>query len=111
MGHRYVHVKYCMRLNIIHVSKACLSNSCPCLSIPILYIGLHYVSKAMSDPTKRAGAIMSFMSRDKQFWTPFSSEAYVKEALIVSLSCLSPSCSSFSLVHLSFLYHLFSISL
>jgi len=37
--------------------------------------GLHYVSKAMSDPTKRAGAIMSFMSRDKQVWTPFPSEA------------------------------------
>jgi all-trans-retinol 13,14-reductase len=35
--------------------------------------GLHYVSKAMSDPKKRAGAIMSFMSRDKQLWTPFPS--------------------------------------
>lgn len=60
-----------MQLNFIHVTTACLSNI---LSIPILYIGLHYVSKAMSDPTKRAGAIMSFMSRDKQFWTPFPPE-------------------------------------
>ena len=34
--------------------------------------GLHYVSKAMSDPTKRAGAIMDFMSQGKQNWTPFS---------------------------------------
>jgi all-trans-retinol 13,14-reductase len=44
----------------------------------------------MSDPKKRAGAIMSFMSRDKQLWTPFPSavpydeivfphDAYVKE--------------------------------
>jgi len=33
--------------------------------------GLHYVSKAMATPTKRAGAIMSFMSRGKQSFTPF----------------------------------------
>jgi hypothetical protein len=26
----------------------------------------------MSDPTKRAGAIMDFMSQGKQQWTPFS---------------------------------------
>ena len=31
----------------------------------------HYVSKAMGDRTKRAGAIMDFMSRGKQLWTPF----------------------------------------
>ena len=28
----------------------------------------------MSDPTKRAGAIMDFMSRGKQLWTPFSTQ-------------------------------------
>lgn len=50
----------------------------------------HYVSKAMSDPTKRAGTIMDFMSQGKQLWTPFSAQtpydeivfpkdAYVKE--------------------------------
>ena len=36
--------------------------------------GLHYVSKAMSDPMKRAGTIMDFMSRGKQLWTPFKTE-------------------------------------
>ncbi|KAL7548451.1 hypothetical protein ACHAWF_011744 [Thalassiosira exigua] len=52
--------------------------------------GLHYVSKAMSNRTKRAGAIMDFMSQGKQLWTPFSthtpydeivfpSDKYVKE--------------------------------
>lgn len=36
--------------------------------------GLHYVSKAMSNPTTRPGAIMDFMSQGKQLWTPFSSQ-------------------------------------
>ena len=50
----------------------------------------HYVSKDMSNPTKRAGAIMDFMSQGKQLWTPFSAQtpydeivfphdAYIKE--------------------------------
>lgn len=67
--------EYFMHFNIIHVAKSMLVSLLLLLVYPNLIKGLHYVSKAMSDPTKRAGAIMSFMSRDKQFWTPFPSEA------------------------------------
>lgn len=34
--------------------------------------GLHYTSKAMSQVTSRPGAIMDFMSRGKQHWTPLN---------------------------------------
>jgi all-trans-retinol 13,14-reductase len=36
--------------------------------------GLHYVPKDMADRTKRAGAIMDFMTHGKQKWTPFSND-------------------------------------
>ena len=40
-----------------------------------LILKQHYVSKAMSNPTKRAGAIMDFMSQGKQTWTAFPTQA------------------------------------
>lgn len=56
---------------------ALLSITCPRISKNFFCLlhYQHYVSKAMSNPAKRAGAIMDFMSRGKQLWTPFSIQA------------------------------------
>lgn len=48
----------------------------------------HYVSKAMSNPTKRAGAIMDFMSQGKQMWTPFPTQTPYDEIVFPRDACV-----------------------